>query len=164
MAKPKQVVSPTPQMVDLADLLVKQVRQCLIAQNNSTIEQHIQAIILFQAFMEIIINEEIETNRLLLPIKYENLQLTKKFKILSFRNKWIKSYELLGIEVANSDLEKYLQFYTDFRVPITHPQSRFTNISKYTSHNTKKGIRTGLRSIKILFTKLNISRNYGIRP
>ncbi len=109
----------------------------------------LQAVILFQSAMEALINEEIASHPLLQSVKREEAKLNTTFKSLSFRNKWIHVFDVLRI-TKRSDLEAYLDFYSRYRVPITHAKSRFISLEKYTYGNVKKGIESGVKVMKIL--------------
>lgn len=126
------------------------------------IEQCIEAVILFQAAMEAMINEEIDSNQMLLQVKEENESLYKKFRSLSFKNKWEKSYQVLQIRDKGEYLKKYLQFYTSYRVPITHPKSRYIQVDNLTYFNVYEGMKSGWKAAELLYKKLKKEKVLGI--
>src|SRR3990167_8162284 len=87
-------------------------------------EECIQAIILFQSAMEAVITEEIENEKKLKKVFKENSELARTHHSLSFKNKWLRSFETLKIRDRKS-LEAYFTFYSDCRVPISHPKGRY---------------------------------------
>lgn len=123
------------------------------AQEQKEIEASIQAVILFQTAMEAIINEEVFNHPLLEEVKLEEYQLNKRFKSLSFKNKWKRSYEVLQIKETDY-LDEYLQFYTTYRSPISHPRSRYQALDKYTFKNVMSGIESGWYASQLLFAIL----------
>lgn len=153
-------------LIDIAQLLSKKAGDQLCkayefsqqANSKKESEACIEAVILFQACMEAIINEEIESHRLLSAVREENEEMHKKFRSLSFRNKWLQSYEVLRLQDKQEYLQNYLLFYTKFRVPITHPHSRFSDISLFTFSAVYEGIKNGWYAAHLLLTKLG--KNY----
>ncbi len=117
------------------------------------IEQSIQAVILFQTAMEAIINEEVFNHPLLEEVKLEEYALNKRYKSLSFKNKWRKAYETLQIK-DTEHIEEYLQFYSKYRSPISHPRSRYQSLDKYTYKNVCEGIESGWYAAQLLFAIL----------
>ena len=101
-----------------------------IKDTTAETEHCIQALILFQAGMEAIINEEIHNHGLLAEVRQENEDLFVRFKSLSFKNKWYRSYEVLQIKETEY-LKEYVLFYSQYRVPITHPKSIYLSLEKY---------------------------------
>ena len=116
-------------------------------------EACIHAILLFQAAIEAIINEELFTHPLLAAIRNEELELHKRFKSLSFKNKWKKAYEALQIKDTEY-LEAYLRFYSTYRVPITHPKSRYVSVQKYSCKSAYHGIENGWYMFQLLYAIL----------
>ncbi len=106
-------------------------------------ESCIEAILLFQAGMEAIINEEINTNKKLIGVRKEREYHQKRVRDLSFKNKWENSYKALKVTDTEKYLERYLDFYRDFRVPITHPNNRYLDVAAYRFPEVYKGIRNG---------------------
>jgi hypothetical protein len=127
--------------------------ESLVARGNE-IEQCIEAVILFQAAMEAVINEEIDSHQMLVKVKEENELLYKKFRSLSFKNKWERSFEVLTIKDKGGCLKNYLQFYTSFRVPITHPRSRYIQVDNLTFENVYEGMKSGWKAAELLYRKL----------
>lgn len=123
------------------------------AQEQKEIEASIQAVILFQTAMEAIINEEVFNHPLLDEVKQEEYELNKRFKSLSFKNKWKRAYDVLQIKDVDY-LEEYLNFYTMFRSPISHPRSRYQALDKYTFKNVLSGIESGWYASQLLFAIL----------
>lgn len=123
----------TPGIVDykLVQLRQKEVESC------------IQAILLFQAGMEAIINEEINTNKGLISVRKEREFHQKRVRDLSFKNKWENSFKAMKIEDKQKYLEQYLEFYRDFRVPITHPKNRYLDVSGYRFPSVYQALRNG---------------------
>ena len=115
----------------------------------------IQAVILFQSSMEAIINEELESEPKLHLVKREEDALNKKFKMLSFKNKWTRAFEVLQVEKnANKYLDSYLKFYIKFRVPITHAKSRFVDAEKFNFLNVYTGIKNGYLAVESFYGTL----------
>lgn len=115
----------------------------------------IQGVILFQASMEAMINEEIENEPKLKVIKKKSDELNSKFKILSFKNKWELAFEVLGVpKNCTTYLEKYLKFYIKFRVPITHAKSRYVEAEKFNFTNVYEGIKNGYYAVESFYTHL----------
>lgn len=147
--------------VDIARLLTHaagtQLAKAHIASQKKNakgeIETSIQATILFQAGMEAIINEEIQNHDLLVTVKKENEALLQHYKSLSFKNKWQKSYEALQIRETDYLLQ-YLHFYSQYRVQITHPHSRFLSVQKYRFTNVYPGMENGWYAAQLLFAIL----------
>lgn len=106
-------------------------------------ESCIEAVLLFQSGMEAIINEEINTNSKLAGVRREREAYQKKVRDLSFKNKWENSYRALGLDDSCRSLKEYLEFYRDFRVPITHPRNRYFDISPYRFPRVYAGIKSG---------------------
>lgn len=124
-----------------------------VKQTVSEINELIQAVLLFQAAMESIINEEIHNHELLVHVRDEEQYLNTKFRSLSFKNKWRKSYEELHIKDAEY-LELYLHFYTLYRVQITHPKSRSLPLKKYRYKKIYEGLQNGWYASQMLFAIL----------
>ncbi len=103
----------------------------------------IEVILVFQSGMEAMINEEISTNRKLQGIRRERDALQRRLKDLTFKNKWEMSYQLLGVTDTHGYLDSYLSFYRDYRVPITHPRTRYVDVSEYRFPKVYRGIRNG---------------------
>lgn len=118
-------------------------------------ESCIESVILFQTAMEAVINEEIERHRNLSEVKKERDERLKRFRNLSFKNRWMKSYDELGMDPTIGSLADYFEFYNEYRVSITHPTSRFINIEKYNFQNVYDGIKAGWNAIEILYKKLD---------
>lgn len=118
-------------------------------------ESCIEAVILFQACMEAVINEEIERHKNLIAVKKEKEKRLTRFRNLSFKNRWMKSFDELGMDPTIGALGDYIEFYNEFRVTITHPKSRFVNIEKYHFENVYEGIRSGWYAIELLYEKLD---------
>jgi hypothetical protein len=115
-------------------------------------EACIEAVLMFQGGMEAIINEEISTNRALVSVRKEREFFQKKVRDLSFKNKWEHSYSALGIEDDERYLQHYLEFYRVYRVPITHPENRYFDISLYRFPLVYEGIRNGWMAFMALST------------
>jgi hypothetical protein len=106
-------------------------------------EASIECMLLFQSGMEAIINEEITTNKRLAGVRKEREYHQRKVRDLSFKNKWENSYKAMEVEDTEKHLERYLEFYRDYRVPITHPKNRYFDVSPYTFPVTYAGMRNG---------------------
>lgn len=106
-------------------------------------EACIEAILLFQSGMEAIINEEITSNNKLSGVRKEREFHQKKVRDLSFKNKWEHSYKAVDLTDAAGYLSKYLEFYRDYRVPITHPKNRYFDVSPYTFPVVYHAFRNG---------------------
>ncbi len=117
------------------------------------IEACIQSVILFQTAMEAIINEEVYNHPLLEEVKFEEYELNKRYKSLSFKNKWKKAYETLQIK-DTENLNSYLTFYSKYRSPISHPRSRYLILDAYTFPTVVKGIEYGWYASQLLFAIL----------
>jgi len=147
--------------IDIAKLLIsaagKQLTHSYEAYKKKDItyeiEECIQALILFQAGMEAIINDEITNHPLLSSVKSEESDLNTHFKSLSFKNKWTKSYEALQIREFEY-LEAYLDFYSQYRIPITHPKRRYVSLSTYRFRKIYEGIENGWYAVQLLYAVL----------
>lgn len=106
-------------------------------------ESCIEALLLFQSGMEAIINEEISTNNKLTGVRKEREFHQKKLRDLSFKNKWESSYKALDLIDEHEYLNNYLDFYRDYRVPITHPRNRYFDVGPYRFPKVHQGIRNG---------------------
>ncbi len=113
----------------------------------------IQAILLFQAAIEAILNEELLNHPLLEPVRRADQDLHKRYKSLSFKNKWKKVYDTLQIQETEY-LDIYLQFYKTYRVPITHPKSRYVNMEKYTFPHVLEGFENGWYALQLVYAIL----------
>lgn len=146
---------------DLASLLFKLsgshltfAKKYLESKNKSSeTKSCIQAVILFQSAMEAVINEEVYNHPLLEEVKLEEFDLNKKYKSLSFKNKWSKSYEALQIK-EDSYLKNYLNFYSKYRGPISHPKSRYQKLDKYKFKKVSEGLENGWYAAQLLFAIL----------
>jgi len=118
-------------------------------------EACIEAVILFQSSMEAVINEEIERHKHLTEVKKEKDLRLRRYRNLSFKNRWMKSYDELGMDPTKGSLADYLEFYNEFRVTITHPTSRYVNIQKYNFENVYEGVRSGWLAMELLYEKLD---------
>lgn len=151
--------------IDIAELLVTQSIEHLVEASQlvsvenefAEAQECIQAVILFQVAMEAIINEEIERSSLLKDIKKENADLSTKYKSLSFKNKWERTFDVLKIP-KRKELNEYLKFYSRYRILVSHPKSRYISLKEYDYKNVYKGIRSGWITIELLFTGLGKSR------
>ncbi|MCX7996824.1 MAG: hypothetical protein N2691_03665 [Patescibacteria group bacterium] len=112
-------------------------------------ESCIEAILLFQSGMEAIINEEISTNSKLVSVRREREYHQKRVRDLSFKNKWENSFKALELE-DDGTLRKYLEFYRDYRVPITHPRNRYFDVSPYRFPQVYAGIKSGWLAFMML--------------
>ena len=147
--------------IDIARLLLNRAgfslaeAQTAHVANNEQIESEcaIQAVILFQAAIEAIVNEEIFNHPLLETVKKEEEELNKRLKSLSFKNKWKKVYDALQIK-EQEYLDNYLHFYSHFRVPITHPKSRYISIEKYSYKHVYEGLENGWFTVQLLYAIL----------
>jgi len=149
--------------IDIARLLITNALQHLkqaesLHKNHKThlideAEECIQAIILFQSAMEAIITEEIENEKKLNEVLKENNELARKHHSLSFKNKWLRSFDVLSIKELKS-LEAYFKFYSDYRLPISHPKGRYLSLEKYRFKETINGIKNGWQMIEILYKSL----------
>lgn len=147
--------------VDIARLLTHAAGEHLVSAHDASqkkkaapeTEACIQTIILFQAGMEAIINEEIQNHELLAEVKKENDALLRHYKSLSFKNKWLHSYEALQIRETDY-LYHYLHFYTHYRSPISHPRSRYIPVHKYRFQPVCEGIENGWYAAQLLFSIL----------
>jgi|GEM_PF-6199690 len=147
--------------IDIANLLIsaagKQLAHAHEAYKKKNIsyeiEECIQSIILFQAGLEAIINDEIANHPLLSPVKAEEHDLNMHYKSLSFKNKWTKSYEALQIRELEY-LNVYLDFYSRYRIPITHPKRRYVSLSTYRFKKIYKGIENGWYAVQLLYAVL----------
>lgn len=147
--------------LDIARLLAQNAGLLLSGAQKANAEQNyakeaeccIQAIILFQSAIEAIINEELLIHPLLEPVRQEDHELHKRFKSLSFKNKWKKVYDTLHI-TETEFLENYLRFYSTYRVPITHPKSRYVNVEKYTFRHTLEAFENGWYAVQLLYAIL----------
>lgn len=147
--------------IDIASLLASTAKKHLIraSQSINSFDENkecIQAIIIFQVAMEAIINEEIYTNPQLSVIKDEEFFLNKKYKSLSFKNKWKKVFFELQIKDTES-LADYFSFYSKYRGPISHPRTRYQSIKKYTYKQTLEGLTNGWQTCVLLYSMLNKS-------
>lgn len=124
----------------------------LLKLRQNEAESSIEALLLFQAGMEAIINEEISTNRKLAGVRKEREFHQKRVRDLSFKNKWENSYKALELEDSKKYLESYLEFYRDFRVPITHPRNRYFDVALYKFPRVYEGIRNGWMAFMSLST------------
>ncbi|MBP7966765.1 hypothetical protein KAZ66_00685 [Candidatus Woesebacteria bacterium] len=113
----------------------------------------IQAILLFQSAIEAILNEELLNHPLLESVRRADQDLHKRYKSLSFKNKWKKVYDTLQIQETEY-LDIYLQFYKMYRVPITHPKSRYVNVEKYTFQNVLEGFENGWYALQLVYAIL----------
>ena len=116
-------------------------------------EECIQAIILFQSGMEAVITEEIENEKRLKVVLDENNELARKHHSLSFKNKWLRSFEALSIKERKS-LNTYFKFYSNYRLPISHPKGRYLSLEKYRFKETIMGIKNGWEAIELLYKSL----------
>jgi len=147
--------------VDIAKLLIsaagKQLAHSYEAYKKKDItyeiEECIQALILFQAGMEAIINDEIANHPLLSSVRGEEQSLNSHYKSLSFKNKWTKSYEALQIRELEY-LDVYLEFYSSYRIPITHPKRRYVSLSTYRFKKIYHGIENGWYTVPLLYAVL----------
>jgi hypothetical protein len=117
------------------------------------IESCIKAIILFQTMMEAVVNHEILTNSKLNNIKTGYLKPNGKKLDLSFEDKWGKSFQKLNAQGQDYILlDKYIQFYKEYRIPVTHPmsRSRIENVEKYNFSSVFWGIKNGWKVFGIL--------------
>lgn len=120
-------------------------------------ESCIQAILLFQAGMEAIINEEIESNRYLHKIRKERQYYQKKLKDLSFKNKWERAFTELGVnEEGFSRFQHYMEFYRKFRVTITHPKNRYIDVSQYRFKPIYEGLKNGWETFMTLSQNIDL--------
>lgn len=115
-------------------------------------EACIETILLFQSGMEAMINEEITTNKKLQGIRKERDALQKRLKDMSFKNKWEQSYAAMELEDTGTYLQKYLEFYRRYRIPITHPRNRYFDISEYRFPLVYDGLRNGWMAFMALST------------
>lgn len=113
----------------------------------------IQGVILFQTGMEAVINEEINNHPLLEEVRTEELELNKRYKSLSFKNKWKRAYDVLQIR-DDEHLLAYLTFYSQYRSPISHPRSRYLNLDEYRFSRIISGIESGWYAMQLLFAIL----------
>jgi len=147
--------------IDIARLLTTSTGKQLLQSYNASqagdikqeIETSIQALILFQAGMEAVINEEIGNHPLLAAVKAEDEKLNSSYKSLSFKNKWKKSYEALQI-FEYDYLNEYLRFYSQYRIQITHPKQRYMSLSKYRFNRIYDGIENGWYAMQLLYAVL----------
>ncbi len=150
-----------PIQTDIARLLSLKAGEHLLhakralesTDDQKEIESAIQAVILFQTAMEAIINEEVFNHPLLEEVKLEEFELNKRFKSLSFKNKWKRSYEVLQIH-DSENLDAYLLFYSKYRSPISHPRSRYRALDAYTFEHVSEGIENGWYASQLLFAIL----------
>ena len=153
--------------IDIARLLITNALEHLMAAeklHNSRkenlideAEECIQAIILFQSAMEAIITEEIENEKKLKKVFKENSELARTHHSLSFKNKWLRGFDVLLVKDRKS-LNAYLKFYTDYRLPISHPKGRYLSLEKYRFKETLNGIKNGWQTIELLYKSLE--KNY----
>lgn len=115
-------------------------------------EACIESVLLFQSGMEAMINEEITTNKMLQSVRRERDSLQKRLKDMSFKNKWEQSYAAMELEDKDEYLERYLDFYRKYRVPITHPRNRYFDISEYRFPLVYEGLRNGWMAFMALST------------
>jgi hypothetical protein len=88
-------------------------------------------------------------------VKNENEELNKKFKMLSFKNKWEKTFKILKMDsTANEYLEKYIKFYIKYRTPITHPKSRYFDAENFNFPTIFQGIRNGYCALEYFYKRL----------
>ena len=116
-------------------------------------EECIQAIILFQSAMEAVITEEIENEKRLKVVLDENNVLARKHHSLSFKNKWLRAFDVLSIKQRKS-LDAYFVFYSEYRLPISHPKGRYLSLEKYQFKETIMGIKNGWEAIEFLYKSL----------
>jgi hypothetical protein len=138
-----------------AKMHIKLAKSFQSKKNDEMKEAHecIQTIILFQTGMEAFINEEIESERKLLPVKKEQDDLASKYKTLSFKNKWEQAFDALKIK-KREPLQKYLAFYSSYRILISHPKSRYISLENYEYEKVYDGIKSGWESMQLLFEAL----------
>ncbi len=148
--------------IDIATFLFEKAKQHVklakslqSKKNDEMKEAHecIQAIILFQTGMEAFINEEIESEKKLLPVKKEQNDLGTKYKTLSFKNKWEMAYDSLKIKKRES-MHAYLSFYSNYRILISHPKSRYISLENYEYEKVYEGLKSGWESMQLLFESL----------
>lgn len=125
----------------------------LLELRQREVESCIESVLLFQSGMEAIINEEISTNKFLAGVRKEREYHQRKVRDLSFKNKWENSYKALELEDSEKHLERYLEFYRDYRVPITHPKNRYFDVSEYTFPLAYSGMRDGWMAFMMLVSK-----------
>lgn len=149
-------------LIDIAFLLAekagKHLSQAYLyaqsGEHRKESEECIEAVIIFQASMEAVINEEIESHRGLKLVREENEELYRRFRSLSFKNKWERAYVAVDLQDELHYLSSYFEFYTKYRVPITHPQSRYEDISEFNWQSVYKGIQSGWYAAHVLLAKL----------
>lgn len=148
--------------IDIATFLFENAKQHVklaksyqSKKNDEMKEAHecIQAIILFQTGMEAFINEEIESERKLVPVKKEKDNLAAKYKTLSFKNKWEMAFDILKIKKKVS-LNLYMEFYSNYRILISHPKSRYISLENYEYEKVYMGLKCGWESMQLLFEAL----------
>jgi len=149
--------------IDIARLLITNALQHLKQAENihkkhkthliNEAEECIQAIVLFQSAMEAVITEEIENEKKLIKVFDENNDLARKHHSLSFKNKWVRSFDTLLIKERKS-LNAYLKFYSGYRLPISHPKGRYLSLEKYRFKDTLDGIKNGWQTIELLYKSL----------
>ncbi len=151
--------------IDIAELLVtNSIRHLVAASVFHTSKDHIaeseeciQSVLLFQVAMEAIINEEIERAKPLEPLKKENKELARKFKSLTFRNKWERTFDLLEIK-KRKELNFYLKFYGKYRNLVSHPKSRYVSLEHYDFKKVYEGIKNGWLAVDHLYLTLGKTR------
>lgn len=148
--------------IDIATFLFEKAKQHIklsksyqTKKNDEMKEAHecIQAIILFQTGMEAFINEEIESEKKLVSVKKQKDSLASKYKTLSFKNKWEMAFDVLRIK-KQSPLKSYITFYSNYRILISHPKSRYISLENYEYEKVYEGLKSGWESMQILFEHL----------
>ena len=151
--------------IDIAELLIhnamshlaKASKQYSAKDQLGESEACIQSVLLFQVAMEAIINEEIERAKPLETLKKENKELSRKFKSLTFRNKWERTFDLLEIRKRN-ELNTYIAFYGKYRNLVSHPKSRYVSVGNYDYEKVYEGIQNGWLAVDILYEVLGKTR------
>lgn len=127
--------------------------KALLELRQKEAEAAIESVLLFQSGMEAIINEEINTNKHLASVRKEREYYQRKVRDLSFKNKWENSYKALELSDSEKYLERYLEFYREYRVPITHPKNRYFDVASYTFPVAYAGMRNGWLAFMALISK-----------
>lgn len=97
------------------------------------------AVIIYQASMEAIINEEWNESDLL-----DKVVLPDDLDDCSFAKKWDSAFEELDLD-DSENLDPYITFYKEYRVPLTHPSRRheIEDTQKIRFYNVYEGFKHG---------------------
>lgn len=137
VCKAKQLIEYNYNPLDYQNLSIQ-----LASERQNEFQFCIQAVILFQASMEAIINQVITTQ----PDTKEFIEasLKKKWYQASFKDKWCKTLKKQKIELKN--FEKYHEnIYRTLRNNVVHPKNRYSveNAEKFIFPDVYLGFQHG---------------------